>query len=161
MVKKIKVYVETSVFDYFYGEDERFGLRREATRKFFEQISQEKFIALGSDSVMEELDKVSEPYKESLMELMEKYNLEKIIVDEEEMEKLVKIYIDEKIIPKDNENIAKHLAIATVGEVDVLVTWNCELLANEFKARHINSVNLREGYTRVLSLRTPEELIIE
>ena len=44
----------------------------------------EKFIALGSDIVMDELENVSDPYKESLMGLMEKYNLEKITVDEGE-----------------------------------------------------------------------------
>ena len=157
-MKKIQVYVETTVFDYFYREDERYTLRREATRKFFDNVFHEKFVALGSDLVMEELENIPDPYKESLLELMERYNLEKIIVDDNEVKKLAKLYIDEKIIPKDKKNIAQHLAIATIGEVDVLVSWNCEVLVNEFKARHLKLVNLKEGYTKELSLRTPEEV---
>ena len=159
-MKKMRVYIETSVFDYFYGEDERFALRREATRELFEQISHEKIIALGSDFVMEELEKIPDPYKESLMGLMEKYNLEKIIVNTAEVKRLEKIYLHQKLVPKDKENIAKHLGIATIGEVDALVSWNYELLVNEFKSRYIKIINLTEGYTKELSLRTPEEIII-
>jgi len=160
-MRRTRVYVETSVFDFFYGEDERYAIRKEVTRKFFDQISQEEFVAIGSDLVMEELERVPEPYKESLMGLLERFDLEKIVVEEEEMNRLSKIYIDGGLIPKEKENIAKHLAIATIGEVDILATWNFKLLVNEFKARNIKAINLKEGYVKELSLRTPEELIME
>ena len=157
----MRVYVETTVFQCLCNEDELYALRQDATKSFFEEISQEKFFALGSDLVMEELEQFPEQYKDSIMDVMDRFNLEKVIVDQKEMQELTKLYVKEGIIPKNHINKAQHVAIATIGEVDVLATWDCTLLANEFKFRQIQSVNVREGYIKDLSLRTPEELIMD
>lgn len=41
---------------------------------------------------------------------------------------------------------AQHIALATVGHVDVLVSWNFRHVVNLQRIRGYNSVNLRQGY---------------
>ena len=53
---------------------------------------------------------------------------------------------------------AQHIAIATVGRVDVLVSWNFKHIVNLQRIRGYNSVNLREGYPLV-EIRTPREVL--
>ena len=53
---------------------------------------------------------------------------------------------------------AQHIAIATVGRVDVLVSWNFKHIVNLQRIQGYNSVNLRAGYPLV-EIRTPREVL--
>jgi hypothetical protein len=53
---------------------------------------------------------------------------------------------------------AQHIAIATVGRVDVLVNWNFKHIVNLRRIHGYNSVNLREGYP-LIEIRTPREVL--
>lgn len=53
---------------------------------------------------------------------------------------------------------AQHIAIATVGRVDVLVSWNFKHIVNLGRILGYNSVNLREGYPTI-EIRTPREVL--
>ena len=52
---------------------------------------------------------------------------------------------------------AQHIAIATVGRVDVLVSWNCKHIVNLERIHGYNSVNLRKG--PMIEIRTPREVL--
>ncbi len=41
--------------------------------------------------------------------------------------------------------IARHIAIATLNDINVIVSWNFRHMVNVERKRRINSVNLREG----------------
>ena len=69
-----------------------------------------------------------------------------------EIQKIAETYIEEFIMPLDNEGDAAHLAIASFYRIDYLLTWNCKHLANIKKKRHIEVINRR------LSLSVPEIL---
>jgi len=47
---------------------------------------------------------------------------------------------------------ARHIAIATVERVDILVSWNYKHIVNINRIRLLNSVNLKLGYTLHLKL---------
>lgn len=53
---------------------------------------------------------------------------------------------------------AQHIAIATVGRVDVLVSWNFKHIVNLQRIHGYNSVNLRSGYP-MIEIRTPREVL--
>jgi hypothetical protein len=53
---------------------------------------------------------------------------------------------------------AQHIAMATVGRVDVLVSWNFRHIVNLQRIHGYNSVNLRLGYP-VIEIRTPREVL--
>ena len=55
---------------------------------------------------------------------------------------------------------ARHIALATVSHVNVLVSWNFRHIVNLWRIQAYNSVNLREGYS-MLEIRTPREVVID
>jgi len=53
---------------------------------------------------------------------------------------------------------AEHIALATIGNVDILVSWNFRHIVNLPKIRLYNSVNRALGYQQI-EIRTPIEVI--
>lgn len=53
---------------------------------------------------------------------------------------------------------AQHIAIATVGRVDVLVSWNFRHIVNLERIHGYHSVNLCKGYP-MIEIRTPREVL--
>ena len=51
-----------------------------------------------------------------------------------------------------------HIALATVAEVDVLVSWNFRHIVRLDKIRLFNALNLAQGY-RSLSIYSPREVM--
>lgn len=51
-----------------------------------------------------------------------------------------------------------HIAIATIAEVDVLVSWNFRHIVRLDKMRFFNAANLEQGYKPV-SICSPREVI--
>ena len=74
------------------------------------------------------------------------------------MKRLSKLYIDEKVINMNYYGDALHIAIATVLNVDVLISWNFKHIVNFNKIKLFNAVNMREVYD-ILNIRTPQEVI--
>jgi hypothetical protein len=90
------------------------------------------------------------------MSLLEDLRL--LNVDDSEAERLATAYVRDGVMPGAEIEDARHVAYATVGRADVLVSLNLWHLANEWAVRDIGVVNLREGY-QLLSIRTPEEVL--
>lgn len=55
---------------------------------------------------------------------------------------------------------AQHIAIASVGRVDVLTSWNFKQIVNLERIHAFNAVNLRLGYP-ILEIRSPREVLFE
>lgn len=68
----------------------------------------------------------------------------------EELNEIVKHYIDHFVMPDSDIGDAVHLAYASYYGFDYLLTWNCVHLANANKHKHIRVINERLG------LRSPE-----
>ena len=69
-------------------------------------------------------------------------------------------YVENKLMPKDIEGDAIHLAYASYYKIDYLLTWNCNHLANANKKKHIKIMNTRlELFTPEIT--TPLELFTE
>jgi hypothetical protein len=54
----------------------------------------------------------------------------------------------------------RHIAIAPIERVDVLVSWNFKHIVNLNRIHQINSVNLKLGYP-LLEIRSPMEVIYD
>jgi len=50
-----------------------------------------------------------------------------------------------------------HIALATVAEVDVLVSWNFKHILHFNKIRMFNAVNLEQGYKQI-QIFSPREV---
>jgi len=56
-------------------------------------------------------------------------------------------YIEAAVLTARMRADAQHIAIATVGRVDVLLSWNFKHIVNLQRIQGYNSVNLRNGYS--------------
>jgi hypothetical protein len=70
---------------------------------------------------------------------------------------LAQAYIKERIITPKSKADTEHIAIATIAQVDLLVSWNFKHIVNYDRIRLYNAVNLKHGY-RMLEIRSPRDL---
>jgi hypothetical protein len=91
-----------------------------------------------------------------LLSTIEKYRLSILEVQEDEdIQRLAKQYIDNGAVPSKKWMDALHLAISTIHEMDILLSWNFKHLANINKQMAISAINERQGYLKKLNLLTP------
>lgn len=76
----------------------------------------------------------------------------------QEAVKLADMYIDEKVVGITSIEDCRHIAIATIHEVDVLASWNFKHIVNLDRIKGYNSVNLRIGYS-MIEIRSPQDLV--
>ena len=150
---KRTVYIETSIPSFLY--DTRTSpaaiARRESTRKWWDEESR-YYELYTSVVVLAELRKGEFPGKDQAIQLIEKLPKLEIV---HEIEDLVDIYAQHKLMPAQNRNDAYHLAIASHYSVHFLLTWNCRHLANVNKVEHLTRINHRIGLY-VPRLTTPD-----
>ena len=54
---------------------------------------------------------------------------------------------------------ALHIAVVTIKEIDVLLSWNYRHLTNVNKEMKIHAINILEGYIKEFRMTTPLEVI--
>lgn len=155
-MKNLKIYLDTSILNFMYAEDVPDKMM--ITKKFFKEIKIKTFHSFISEVVVDEINKTPEPKKTKLSNLIKKFNLGILSLDPR-CERLAEEYLRYKLIPSRYRNDAIHIAIATVNEVDVLVSWNLEHMVKLKTVRGVNLINKKLGYKQI-DIRTPEEVIL-
>lgn len=158
-MKKLKLYLETSVFGFYFDTSASNKQKRIAVRKLLQQIKNGLFEGYISGLVRVELQKAPPPYRERLLRLIYRYGLKAVDYDEEAAGELHEKYLQARVAPGAPDDDAAHVAIATVAGMDVVVSCNLKHLANELTSRRFLAVNILQGYTTNLSIRQPEEVI--
>lgn len=154
-MKTIKYYIETSVFNFVFADDE--PKRRDLTKKYFYRLKREKTEIYISTILIDEISAAPEPIKNKLLKLIEEYKPIVLELDDE-VEQLAKKYVDEKIIPEKYIEDAYHLAVASVNDVDVIVSWNFQHIVKLKTKIEVNGVNKFMGYHEI-EIVSPEEVI--
>jgi hypothetical protein len=103
----------------------------------------------------EELILAPEPVKKSLRQLVE-YEPEIIEINDDALN-LAEIYLDRKILTLKYRDDARHLALASVANVDVLVSWNFKHIVHYDKIRLFNAVNIEQGL-KTIDIYSPREV---
>ena len=148
---KQRIYIDTSVVGGFF--DVEF---KDATQRLFKRLDNNEVRFVISDLL--ELELLRAP--ENVGALLLKYpsdRFERIELTEETMI-LADRYITEKVVGRTSLEDCRHIALATINRVDVLVSWNFKHIVNLNKIKGYNSVNLRLGYPTI-EIRTPQELV--
>ena len=81
-----------------------------------------------------------------------------IIRTNEEALSLVQGYVERSVLGQRFINDMLHIALATIAEVDVLVSWNFKHIVRLDKIRLFNAVNIEQGY-KPLTIYSPREVI--
>jgi predicted nucleic acid-binding protein len=157
-LRKLRLYLETSIWNFYFADDS--PEKRDITQEFFKNVKEGKYDIFISQTVLNEIDRADEPKRSQLIQLIKDCYPQVLDITQEATD-LSKEYISQKVIPEAKVEDALHVAVATVYEMDALITWNNRHLANLRKMEKINSINLKEGYTKHLELVNPMEVITD
>ncbi|MFI5200991.1 MAG: PIN domain protein [Candidatus Kapaibacterium sp.] len=147
----MRVYLDTSVIGGCF--DEKF---REASRKLMECIQIGIYGAMVSQVLLDEL--MDAP--QEVREVLDNFGPEDVIIipTTPEVDELTDAYLLAKVVTPKYREDAAHIAHATVGGADVLVSWNFRHIVNLSRIEGFNAVNEKHGYPHI-EIRSPEELI--
>jgi predicted nucleic acid-binding protein len=146
-----KIYLDTSVIGGFY--DSEF---EEETQILFEKIKLGHFEIVYSNTTEEELFGAPEKVKALLPNISE--GLKTKVELTEEAVNLADTYLSENVVGKTSRSDCFHIAMATIYDVDILVSWNFKHIVNVKRIRGYNAVNMKLGY-RTIDIRSPKEII--
>jgi hypothetical protein len=149
----MRIYVDTSVFGGCFDPEFEFW-----SNQLIEFFKTGKYKAVISDVSEYELN-YAPPRVKQILKNIPSQHLEIARFTEEAMQ-LSEQYLKEKIVTKKSHADTQHIAVATVEQVDLLVSWNFKHIVNFDKIRLYNSVNLKYGY-RILEIRNPRDLTDE
>lgn len=157
MPKRLKLYLETSIFGFMVGT--RQEPYAEATERLFREIDAGRVEAFTSTEVTRELANAPEPLGADLLRLLRTHPLTELDVTEE-ARGLAGKYVEAGIIPRKVEPDALHIAIAVVNNLDVVVSWNLQHIVKTRTRLGVNGINKFSGY-REIDIATPQEAISE
>ena len=146
-----RIYLDTSVFGGFFDiEFEKW------TKILFEKIYQEEYKILYSQLTDRELSPAPKRVKDLVLTIPE--NQIEVVELTEEVKELANKYISENVVGKTSTADCVHIALATIYDADILVSWNFKHIVNVSKIRGYNSINYRLGH-KILEIRTPREIL--
>jgi len=154
-MKSLKIYLETTVFNFVFAEDS--PDKKQDVIKLFDEIRQGKYMPYTSDYVLQELLKAEEPKRTKMVNLLDQYGI-KLLTTDKNAENLADKYVTEKIIPMKYRTDGIHIAMATINDLDIIVSYNFHHIVKLKTIIGTESINLREGYKRI-GIYSPTEVI--
>jgi predicted nucleic acid-binding protein len=154
---KPKIYIETTIFSYYFLEEKERRQDRMDTVELIREIDEGRFDAFISNIVIAEIDRCLEPKRTNMVKLINDHPIY-ILEGLPGYIELAEKYISEKVIPVRKRNDALHIAIAAVNGLDVLVSWNCKHIVRYKTKKLVNIINEIVGYKRI-DFNTPREVI--
>ena len=164
-MNKLNVYLDTSIINFLTTDDS--PEYRKATEVFFEEIvAKDKINTYISNVVFDEINKTENSNRRKvLLETIEKYENIKILVAEDETQDeiafLAENYIKHSIIPQNKAADALHIAYSTLFQMDILLSWNFQHLANVNKEKLVIILNRTLGYNYPFRMANPLEVYFE
>ncbi len=149
MVKK--VYIDTSVVGGYFDEEFEFW-----TKVFFQEVVKGEFKIVISELLTEELKFAPLNIRSFLVGISEKHKL--YVELNQETEELARSYINNGIVGIKSLADCRHIATATVNDIEILTSWNFKHIVNLNKIHLYNGINLQNGY-RTIEIRTPREIV--
>ena len=139
-----KIYLDTSVISAY--NDAREPEKVKQTKEFLRKVAKEVEIYVSS-LVKEEVSAIKDvERKKELNTLTLKFQSLTIT---DKVRELAEYYIQNGLIPETHIEDALHLAIATIHEMDILISWNYTHLV-KLRTRHlVNALNLVSGYKEI------------
>jgi predicted nucleic acid-binding protein len=150
------VYIETTIPSAYFERrpQPKMVARREWTREWWDHHRLQYDLVAGLP-VIEELSRGAHPDKEEKLALIGGVE---VLAVSSAIAEIVQVYLNHFVMPRNPVADALHLALASFHKADILLTWNCEHLANVNKAGHIRRVNTLLGL-HVPIITTPLELL--
>jgi len=150
-----KLFIETTVFNFYFEGKQ--GQKRKDAMQLFDEIAKGRYEAYTSEAVLRELERASEEKRWQMLSLYRRY-IKEAIATTPEANLLAVMYVRKRIIPEKYSDDALHIAIATVKNLDFVISFNQGHIVKTKTMIGTGFVNLRLGY-RQIGLGTPTEVL--
>lgn len=150
-----KLYFDTSVFNFAIAED--VPNEKDFTLKLFNEVKNGKYEVFISQVVVREINRAPQEKAVRLRDQIKKVDPVELIIDGN-VQVLAREYIDRGIIPVKYEDDALHIAIASVNNLDVIVSWNFTHIVKFKTKREVVGINTLMGY-KAIEICSPLEVI--
>ena len=127
----------------------RFRVRR------FKAVMEERFVLVTSELVRQEIQAAPKNVQELFLEILPLMDVADIT---KEAIKLQQAYTEAKILSEKYSTDALHVALATLSESSLIVSWNFKHIVNFQKIPRYNAVNKLQGYKEI-AIYSPLEVI--
>jgi predicted nucleic acid-binding protein len=146
----VRTYVDSSVFGGVC--DDEFA---DDSLRFFDQVRSSRFSILSSVLVADEIAQAPQPVRglfESLLPSAELVQVTPAVIG------LQEAYLAAGIVSSKWADDALHVALATAGGADLIVSWNFRHIVHFEKVPRYNAVNRLQGWGQV-AIHAPSEVI--
>lgn len=149
-MRKPRIYIETSVWNFLFADDAPDKMND--TILFFDELRSGDYELYISQMVLKEINRAPEPRKSKLLDKIKEYEPEELDITGE-VDSLVLKYMEDGFMPLKAYEDLIHAAVASVNNMDFLVSWNLSHIVKVKNIMGINRVNVVEGY-RELKIST-------
>lgn len=149
-MKRQRVYIDTSVIGGCFDDEFRvwsIGLFHDFDKGLFLPVVS----ALTTTEVAQAPGNVQAQYQSVFQS-----NHEYLELTTEAIE-LARRYLSAGVLGDRFLNDALHIAVASIAEVDMVVSWNFKHIVHYEKIRQFNAVNLEQGY-KPIEIHSPREV---
>ena len=146
----IRIYADTSVFGGVF--DTEF---EEPSKAFFSAIREARFVLVSSELVRQEIQAGPKPVQKLFSDILPIADIAEITA---EALKLQQAYTDAGILSEKHSTDALHVALATISQASLIVSWNFKHIVNFQKIPMYNAVNTLKGY-REIAIYSPLEVV--
>jgi len=154
-VKTQKIYLETTMFNYYFEPDRD---AYKSTIALFKAIKDGKYQAYTSFYVLKELNDAEEDRRNKMLGLIKEYNVE-VFDENKEAVNLARVYIENGIIPKGSLYDALHIAVATINEIDLILSLNFQHINRVKTKTGTLAINKLYGYNKEIMICSPQEVM--
>ena len=153
----MRVYIESTIPSYVVARPARDLLqaaRQQLTRDWWD-LKREKHDLFTSQVALDEIASGDSEVARQRLELVAQIRLLDLSDD---AKALTKDILRSGVLPADADRDAAHIALATVHEVDMLLSWNCRHIANASIQPRLRKLTDAAGFPLPV-ICTPEELL--
>jgi hypothetical protein len=153
----MRIYIESTIPSYVVARPARDLLqaaRQQLTRDWWD-LKREKHDLFASQIVLDEIAGGDAEIARQRLELVSQIQLLDLTDD---ANALAKDILRSGVLPPEADRDAAHIALATVHEMDILLSWNCRHIANAANQPRLRKLADAAGFTLPV-ICTPEELL--
>ncbi len=154
-MKKLKLYLDTTIWNYPF--ETHSPERTAETLEFFKMVRMGLYEVFYSEMVAREIEATQTPRRHLMDQLISEV-APQMLEATNEVEQLALEYLNKSVLPKKSRFDAFHVAYSTIYQMDALVSWNFQHLANMNRRNRVLTVNREKGYNHLLELVTPLEV---
>ena len=153
-MRKQKIYLETTLFNFYFDKDRE---AHAATVKLFKEIAAGKYEAFTSTYVTDELENAPQEKRDKMIGLITEYGIS-VLAPNDDTVRIAELYTNEGIIPKKYFTDGLHIAIATVNDLDMIISMNFQHIVKRKTKIGTGNINALNGY-RAVEIYAPMEVV--